>query len=66
MAELTKEICKDFRGKGDRKHILEEMADVAIMFEQLRIMYNIKESELAIEVDNKLIKLEKRLEGEIN
>lgn len=64
MAELTKEICKDFRGKGDREHIIEEMADVAIMFEQLRIMYNISESELATVTSNKLIRLEERLREE--
>lgn len=64
MAELTKEICKDFRGKGDREHIIEEMADVAIMFEQLMIMYNISESELATVTSNKLIRLEERLREE--
>ena len=64
MAELTKEICKDFRGKGDREHIIKEMADVAIMFEQLRIMYNISESELATVTSNKLIRLEERLREE--
>lgn len=25
------EICKDFRGKGNREHILEEIVDVSIM-----------------------------------
>lgn len=25
MAELTKEICKDFRGKGNREHIIEKL-----------------------------------------
>lgn len=64
MAELTKEICKDFRGKGDREHIIEEMADVAIMFEQLMIMYNISEIELTTVTSNKLIRLEERLREE--
>lgn len=64
MAELTKEICKDFRGKGDREHIIEEMADVTIMFEQLMIMYNISEIELTTVTSNKLIRLEERLREE--
>ena len=35
MSELTKEICKDFRGKLDREHLIEEMADVTITIDQL-------------------------------
>lgn len=30
LAELQKEITKELRGMGDRMHILEEIADVAI------------------------------------
>ena len=64
MAELTKEICKDFRGKGDRKHILEEIADVKIMLSQLLIMYDIKVWELNDVIVSKLTRLEERLKGE--
>lgn len=39
MSELTKEICKDFRGKLDETHVAEEIADVEIMLEQLKIIY---------------------------
>lgn len=39
MSELTKEICKDFRWKLDREHLIEEMADVLIMLDQMLILY---------------------------
>ena len=66
MAELTKEICKDFRGKGNREHILEEIADVKIMLSQLLIMYDIKVYELNDVMISKLERLEKRLANEDN
>ena len=63
MAELTKEICKDFRGKGNREHILEEIVDVSIMLEQLQIMYGISISEMFRAVESKVKILEERLKG---
>lgn len=63
MAELTKEICKDFRGKGNREHILEEIVDVSIMLEQLQIMYDISSSEMLRAVESKVKRLEERLKG---
>ena len=39
MSELTKELCKDLRGKPYPDGITEEMADVQIMLDQLQIMY---------------------------
>lgn len=39
MSELTKEICKTKRGKFDKEHIQEEMADVQIMLWQLGIIF---------------------------
>ena len=39
MSELTKELCKLFRGEGNTGHILEEMADVQIMLDQMRMIF---------------------------
>lgn len=64
MAELTKEVCKDIRGKGNREHILEEIVDVSIMLEQLQIMYGISSSEMLRAVESKVKRLEERLKGE--
>lgn len=42
LSELQKELCKYLRyfGKIDINHISEEMADVEIMLEQLKVMLN--------------------------
>lgn len=40
LSELQKEITKDLRGNANDEHIAEEMADVEIMLEQLKIMYD--------------------------
>jgi NTP pyrophosphatase (non-canonical NTP hydrolase) len=39
MAELTKEICKTFRGEDNIEQLCEETADVLIMLEQLQIIF---------------------------
>ena len=64
MSELTKEICKDFRGKANRENIIEEIADVQIMLYQLMAMYNISDTELSITLGLKITRLEERLKGE--
>jgi len=64
MSELTKEISKDLRGKPDIAHITEEMADVNIMLMQLQKMYNINLQTLFEAINNKLDRLEKRLDDE--
>jgi hypothetical protein len=40
LSELQKELTKDLRGNANDEHIAEEMADVEIMLEQLKIMYD--------------------------
>lgn len=40
MAELQKELSKNLRGKDNRYDIAEEIADVEIMLEQMKILYN--------------------------
>lgn len=40
LSELQKEITKDLRGNANDEHIAEGMADVEIMLEQLKIMYD--------------------------
>ena len=60
MSELTKAITKNLRGKHNVADISEEMADVEIMLEQLKVIYGNR-----AEVDNyragKLIRLAERL-----
>lgn len=57
MSELTKELCKCFRGETEKRHILEEMADVQIMLDQMKMIFgDTSEMEKA-----KVERLERRL-----
>lgn len=61
MSELAKEITKDLRGIGDIRNLAEEIADVEIVIEELKMVYDIED----IVREKKLVKLErilKRLE----
>lgn len=62
MSELTKEICKDFRGKLDREHLIEEMADVTITIDQLMMIYKITFEEIQKVRERKIERLKERLE----
>lgn len=62
MSELTKEICKDFRGKLDREHLVEEVADVLITIEQLAIIYEISDVAIFDACYEKIERLKERLE----
>lgn len=64
MSELTKEICKQKRGKDNREEIIEEIADVRIMLEQLEMMFNIKATVIYTKVSEKIERLRKRMEEE--
>jgi hypothetical protein len=59
LAELTKEVSKELRGKGDRIGILEEMADVQIGIYYLQEILDMYEYQLNKAVNVKLDRLEK-------
>lgn len=62
MAELTKEIVKHKRGVDNKDHIIEEIADVIIMLDQLMIIYNIDfVGEVLDVIDAKTERLQKRV-----
>lgn len=42
MAELQKELCKHLRGKKVTGHIAEEIADVEIMLDQMKLLFDIE------------------------
>lgn len=44
MAELTKELSKNLRGQDNLPHIAEEVADVEIMLEQVKVMFGLRET----------------------
>ena len=61
MSELQKEICKLWRGKDNRDAIAEEVADVEIMLDQLKLMLDIP-YQVEQHRQNKLQRLQERLE----
>ena len=45
-AELIQAVNKNLRSIGAKENLIEEMADVGIMLDQLRIMFEIKDTEI--------------------
>ena len=64
MAELTKEIIKHKRGADNKYNLLEEIADVYIMLEQLRIIYDISLIDMLEMRQYKIDRLFNRLQQE--
>ena len=60
-SELNKEIIKYFRGDKNEHLILEEMADVYIMLEQMKFVFNFEEKKLQDIIDKKINRIERRL-----
>lgn len=63
MSELIKELCKDQRGYDRNKDIIEELADVSIMLEQLITLYDC-EKEVSDMIDYKVNRQLRRMEHE--
>lgn len=62
MAELQKELSKNLRGKDNIDSITEEIADVEIMLEQMKLLFEI-EDDVKMWKYRKLKRLEERLRG---
>lgn len=60
MAELQKELTKALRGNLNIGGLVEEMADVAIMYRQLLMIYNIDTDKLQKQIEAKLLRLKIR------
>lgn len=66
LSELQKEVCKAMRGKCNKEHLVEEVADVTIMIGQIMLHYAIQESEVQQVIKEKLKRTEERFnKGEI-
>lgn len=44
MSELTKELCKELRDRGNIENIADELADVEITLAQIKMIYDIDET----------------------
>ena len=62
MAELQKELSKNLRGKDNIYSIAEEIADVEVMIEQMKLLFEI-EDDVKVWKYRKLKRLEERLRG---
>lgn len=64
MSELTKELCKLRRGKWDMEALADEIADVTIMLEQLRLMYDLNAA-VCRHMDAKVLRLQGKVRAEL-
>lgn len=60
LSELQKEICKMRRGIGNKEHLSEEIADVEIMLEQIKELYEVDPSVIDA---YKLVKVKRQLDS---
>lgn len=63
MSELQKEICKAKRGKRDYDALADEIADVAVMLEQLQVIFGLRNLVFK-HMDAKITRLKERLTAE--
>ena len=64
MAELQKELCKAARGRDNREQIAEEIADVEIMLEQMKVLHRCAEAVAAYR-ESKLRRLAVRCSADV-
>lgn len=60
LSELQKELTKNLRGYDNKKHIVEEIADVQLVLEELKEYFKISQEDI-YKVKLKKIKRTKRL-----
>lgn len=63
LSEVAKEICKHMRGKGNKLHLAEEVADATIMLEQIRQFFDINDDVCKV-MDEKVLRLRNKIENE--
>lgn len=66
LSELMDVLCKGLNKKMDLEALAEEMADVQVMIEQLKIIYNIPEEKLARIRKEKIERTQCRMAAEVN
>lgn len=60
LSECQKEICKHLRGNGNMAHLAEEVADAAIMLEQLCLMFDMTDCVCNF-MEQKVMRLNERM-----
>lgn len=65
LAELQSAILHAMSGKDSVSHVREEITDAAVMLEYLKIIFNLKDSELLERAEGKLQREIERINGEV-
>ncbi len=66
MSELMKELSKNMRGEKNHDALVEEVADVYIMLDQIMTMYKLTDEEVTEMIHEKLKRTEERLKVKTN
>ena len=61
LSELQKELCKNLRGNINKENIIEELADVYIMLDQIKVYFSITCNEVKEMIDKKIERTKERL-----
>lgn len=64
LSELQKELCKYLRGKSTIENIYEEVADVEIIVEQIKLFFNLSNNKLGNIKTYKLNRTQSQILGE--
>lgn len=64
LSELIKELTKNIRGKNNHDAIVEEIADVYIMLDQVMMMNDICLNEVVEKMNEKLNRLKERMNAD--
>lgn len=64
MSELTKELVKAMRGKANRAQIADEIADVQIMLDQMKLIFDIPQETMETFIDFKIDRQLERMKNE--
>ena len=64
LSELQKEVTKQIRNEGTMENLVEDMADVYIVMEYLKMIFATTDDDINKEVEKKLNRLENRLNSE--
>ena len=61
LSELQKELCKTLRGNINKENIIEELSDVYIMLDQIKVYFSITCNEVKEMIDKKIERTKERL-----
>lgn len=61
LSELQKELCKHLRNKTNINNLIEEIADVKIMIEQICLYFEINDCDINKKINEKLKRTKERL-----